>query len=51
MLPNEILLEIFDFCVDEDASEKDDIEEWQPLVHVCQRWQSIVFGSPCRLNL
>jgi hypothetical protein len=50
-LPDEVLLEIFDFCVDEDAFEKEDVEAWQPLVHVCQRWRSVVFGSPRRLNL
>ena len=27
------------------------IESWQPLVHVCQRWRDLVFGSPRRLNL
>ncbi len=30
---------------------KAEIEAWQPLVHVCRRWRSIVFGSPHRLNL
>jgi hypothetical protein len=24
---------------------------WQPLVHVCHRWRTVVFGSPRRLNL
>jgi hypothetical protein len=51
MLPDDVLLEIFDFCLDEDASEKKDIEAWQSLVHVCRRWRSVVFGSPRRLNL
>jgi F-box-like len=50
-LPDEALLEIFDLFVDEDALEKKDIEAWQSLVHVCQRWRSIIFGSPRRLNL
>jgi hypothetical protein len=27
------------------------IEVWQPLVHVCRRWRSLVFGSPRRLKL
>ena len=27
------------------------MEEWQSLVHVCQRWRRLVFGSPRRLNL
>ena len=51
MLPDEVLLAIFDFWVDEDALEKKEVEAWQLLVHVCQRWRSVVFGSPRRLNL
>jgi hypothetical protein len=51
VLPDEVLLEIFDFWVDEDALIKEDIEAWQSLVHVCRRWRSVVFGSPRRLNL
>ena len=27
------------------------LEAWQTLVHVCQRWRSVVFGAPRRLNL
>jgi hypothetical protein len=27
------------------------MEAWQSLVHVCQRWRSVVFGSPRHLNL
>jgi hypothetical protein len=27
------------------------MEAWQSLVHVCQRWRSLVLGSPRRLNL
>ena len=50
-LPDDILLEIFDFCVVEDRYTKKAIEAWQSLVHVCQRWRSVVFGSPRRLNL
>ena len=71
MLPDDVLLEIFDFYVVEDDSDSEDededegegegegkedefkqeMEEWQTLVHVCQRWRSIVFRSPRRLNL
>jgi hypothetical protein len=51
MLPDEVLLAIFDFFVDEDAFRKKDVEAWQSLVHVCRRWRSVVFGSPHRLNL
>ena len=27
------------------------VEAWQPLVHVCRRWRSLVLASPRRLNL
>jgi hypothetical protein len=47
MFPNEVLLEIFAFYLCGDGDE----EEWQMLVHMCQRWRSIVFGSPLSLNL
>ena len=53
VLPDDVLLEIFDFCVacgrNEDT--KGEIEGWQSLVHVCRGWRSLVFGSPRRLNL
>ena len=44
-LPDIALLIIFDFYVD--------IEEWhwRTLVHVCQQWRNVIFGSPRRLNL
>jgi F-box-like len=51
MLPDDVLLDIFDFFVEEYYFSKEDIEEWQTLVHVCRRWRSLVFGSPRRLNL
>jgi hypothetical protein len=55
MLPDDVLLEIFHFFVDEawneHESEKDAMKAWQSLVHVCRRWRSVVFGSPRRLNL
>jgi hypothetical protein len=43
VLPDDVLIEIFDFYVE--------IGAWQSLVHVCRRWRSLVFGSPRRLNL
>ena len=46
-LPEEILLQVFAFYTCEDY----DDEEWVTLVHVCQRWRSIVFAAPRRLNL
>ena len=46
LLSDVSLLEIFDFYMDEDQ-----IEAWHTLVHVCQEWRNIVFGSPRRLDL
>ena len=61
MLPDDVLLEIFDFHVnkysDEDLELLDfdvfklEVEQWQRLTHVCRRWRSVVFESPRRLNL
>ena len=54
MLPDDVLIEIFDFYVDEhmdDEYEKKLTEEWITLAHVCRRWRSVVFQSPRRLNL
>jgi hypothetical protein len=58
VLPDDILLSIFDFCVDRNpfrrlvrAEMKKEIEAWQPLVHVCRRWRSLVFESPHHLKL
>jgi hypothetical protein len=63
VLPDDVLLEIFDFCVGQDMFEglipevrhpqllKYAMEVWRPLVHVCRRWRSLVFGSPHRLHL
>jgi hypothetical protein len=47
MLPDDVLLEIFDFLLRENRR----IEEWMTLAHVCQRWRSVIFQSPLRLNL
>ena len=62
MLPDDVLLEIFDFCQCANRAEPEDeeksvfeekvmIESWQTLVHVCRRWRTVVFGSPRRLKL
>ena len=50
MLPDDVLLEIFDFFAG-GVGMKRQIEKWQTLVHVCRRWRSLVFGSPRRLDL
>jgi hypothetical protein len=42
MLPNDALLKIFDFFVDDN----DSIEAWHLLVHVCRKWRNIVFEPP-----
>ena len=54
VLPDDVLLEIFDFYVNMSLSYRRKgprREAWQMLVHVCRRWRSLVFGSPRRLNL
>ena len=56
LLPDDILLEIFDFYLIMNlplyrGKFKKDIEAWQSLIHVCRRWRNIVFESPRRLNL
>ena len=40
-----------DEALNEREDEKDRMEAWQSLVHVCRRWRSVVFGPPRRLNL
>jgi len=53
-LPNEVLLDIFKFYVDMPCPDLDTcsgMDSWQVLVHVCQRWRSLVFASPRRLDL
>ena len=48
MLPDGVLLEIFDFY---QSLPYRGIWKWHLLVHVCQRWRHIAFGSSHRLNL
>ncbi|KAH9172835.1 hypothetical protein EDB89DRAFT_840034 [Lactarius sanguifluus] len=49
MLPDNVLLEIFDLCQETDAMEH--VWGWHFFVHVCRRWRQIIFDSPNRLNL
>ena len=50
MLPDNVLLEIFDFyCKIEFLLEWE--YQWHLLVHICRRWRQIVFASPHRLDL
>jgi hypothetical protein len=54
MLPDVALLRIFDCYMDQVREEEDDAltaEAWGALVHVCQKWRGVVFGSPRRLDL
>ncbi len=53
VLPDDVLLEIFDFYMKErfHHGTKAEVETWHSLVHVCRRWRHVVFGSPHRLNL
>jgi hypothetical protein len=46
MLPNEVLLEVFDFYL-----YGNECKWWHSLRHVCQKWRNVIFGSPHRLNL
>src|SRR6266852_944202 len=57
-LPDEVLLEIFDFyIISYEGSHilsdefKKATDAWQTLVHVCRQWRNLVLGSPRRLNL
>ena len=54
VLPDDVLLEIFDFYIIinwNSPFEVKSVEAWQSLVHVCRRWRSLVFESRRRLNL
>jgi hypothetical protein len=51
-LPDDVLLEIFDFYLDYNIDGPyQDFDKWHTLVHVCQRWRNVVFASPRRLDL
>ena len=52
ILPDDVLLEIFDFLVAEfNGFETENCKWWRTLVHVCRKWRNLIFGSPHRLNL
>src|SRR6267154_4411909 len=56
MLPDDVLLKISDFYVDEEEASLhvlrfQTVQKWITLSHVCRRWRSVVFQSPRRLNL
>ena len=49
-LPDDVLLLIFKSHV-HDGSRLELDRAWRSLVRVCQRWRSVVFGSPGHLDL
>ena len=52
MLPDNVLLEVFDLC--KDSSYPIDfawVSRWKRLTQVCRRWRLISLGSPRRLDL
>ena len=51
ILPDEVLLEIFDSVRTLFEIHNHLVWEWHRLVHVCRRWRQIIFASPLRLNL
>src|SRR5712691_7457435 len=52
MLPDNVLLEIFDFYKDDafGSPASSFTWRWNPLTQVCRRWLHVVFGSPRRLG-
>ena len=51
MLPDDIFLEIFAFCVHASWNSFSHMREWQRLVKVCRRWRQIIYASPHYLDL
>jgi hypothetical protein len=51
MLPDDVLIEIFDFYRDDHDYSFLPVWKWHILVHVCQRWRQVVFASPHGLKL
>ncbi|KAF8484039.1 hypothetical protein DFH94DRAFT_337870 [Russula ochroleuca] len=56
-LPDELLVEIFDFYRQDKPDNVSDYHwwsiklEWFKLIHVCKRWRTVVFASSSRLDL
>ena len=52
ILPDEVLLEIFDIYHEEDGDNNGYFGwNWDILVHVCRKWRQVVYASPHRLGL
>ena len=51
MLPDEVLLDIFDFYRVYSMNSVGYTWAWHNLVHVCRRWRRLIFASPLYLDL
>jgi hypothetical protein len=55
MLPDDVLLEIFDFYREDPAFHTlvglIYTWRWEALIQVCRRWRCVILGSPRRLGL
>ena len=51
VLPDDVLLHIFDTYRHENLKLVPHLWAWKSLIHVCRRWRRVVFGSPRRLDL
>jgi F-box-like len=55
MLPDNVLLEIFDFYREDNISSVYPrllvAWRWEALTQVCRRWRCVIFGSPLRLDM
>jgi len=50
-LPDDDLLNIFDFCRADGINKFVITWEWEALVQVCRRWRHLIFASPRGLDL
>ena len=50
-LPDDVLLKIFDLYLNDCYNVESRERMWRSLLHICQRWRCLVFGSPGHLNL
>ena len=51
VLPDDVLLQIFDSYLHEYPYVLSHTWAWRSLIHVCRQWRRVVFGSPRRLDL
>ena len=51
VLPDDVLLDIFDFYRNNHNYSFRPAWKWHILVHVCQRWRHVAFASPQRLKI